>query len=608
MLDNLKEKAKKASLSRLRIMLIIAILLLLSIITTVILALVYALNSGFGLYSTAAIHALGLFDSQKRNEEHQEETVEQQEKIVYGAYPLEDELRVKQELIEICNKVGQIYGIPGDYILGILMVETSAYRYPTIMGSGSLYKDLLLVEYKARDGKLFFVDSKYTGMYKDKGGNPITDPLKVGRLRPDADDNNVAKAIGPFQFWSSFIAGQVTRMYVEKDGKPGVVENVPMMSVFDEKLGFLRPNPFYLPDAAVNAAALLVTYMNQHKNRDDIWSGVDSLGLPESIKQDILYIYGTDRYHGDTESRAKGDEAIEFHRTWAKMYGQIFKLYNSKGILKSSLGDFSSSGKGAFDTERIRTLAGGVPFIVGGSIDFDGTFNHSSKVLESDGSGKYVELCDKKYYTPLITEVSNTSPFDINYRSLLVNMRRGPAGSNNKFGWIYGFQGLNQAKYYTALWTNEIAARQQSQQGGSLPEGQQGSEEFDGTFIWPLPSSHTITSRYGFRIHPIEGKWLFHDGIDIGCAEGATVVAAGAGKVIFAGWSGGYGKLIIIDHGKGFETYYAHLKDFLVRVGDTVRQGQPIAKADSTGKSTGNHLHFEIRQYGSTKNPLDYVK
>lgn len=131
---------------------------------------------------------------------------------------------------------------------------------------------------------------------------------------------------------------------------------------------------------------------------------------------------------------------------------------------------------------------------------------------------------------------------------------------------------------------------------GSKQVPAMGSDEM----AWPVQG--TITSNYGWR-------WgSFHQGVDIGAASGTSIVAADSGMVSFAGWNGGYGNLVIVDHGGGKETYYGHMSGFAVAVGDTVNKGQTIGYVGSTGRSTGPHLHFEVRQGGSTKDPLSYYK
>lgn len=129
-----------------------------------------------------------------------------------------------------------------------------------------------------------------------------------------------------------------------------------------------------------------------------------------------------------------------------------------------------------------------------------------------------------------------------------------------------------------------------------------------GKLAWPVPSSSTITSPFGTRFHPILKKYITHTGIDIAADYGAAIVAAADGKVIFAGYYGGYGYAVIIDHGDGISTLYGHNSELLVKTGDTVKRGQQIAKAGSTGLSTGPHCHFEVRKNGVPVNPIDWLK
>ncbi len=125
----------------------------------------------------------------------------------------------------------------------------------------------------------------------------------------------------------------------------------------------------------------------------------------------------------------------------------------------------------------------------------------------------------------------------------------------------------------------------------------------NGYFIWPTWGN--ITSKFGYR--SIFGSYSFHSGIDIAAPYGTSIRAADGGTVIFAGWQGTYGKLIVVDHGNGYKTYYGHCSSMLVSAGSKVYQGQTIAKVGSTGRSTGNHCHFEIRINGTAVNPRSYL-
>ncbi|MBE9101973.1 murein hydrolase activator EnvC family protein [Vacuolonema iberomarrocanum] len=128
-----------------------------------------------------------------------------------------------------------------------------------------------------------------------------------------------------------------------------------------------------------------------------------------------------------------------------------------------------------------------------------------------------------------------------------------------------------------------------------------------GTGIFSLPSGGRLTSGFGYRVHPILGYRRFHAGIDFGAPHGSTIRAADSGTIIFAGWYGGYGRSVIIDHGGGLTTLYAHTSEIYVSENQSVEQGQAIAAIGSTGLSTGPHLHFEVRRNGDPVNPLEYL-
>lgn len=128
-----------------------------------------------------------------------------------------------------------------------------------------------------------------------------------------------------------------------------------------------------------------------------------------------------------------------------------------------------------------------------------------------------------------------------------------------------------------------------------------------GSMQWPCPSTKSITSQFGTREHPIQGVTKMHNGIDIAGAYGVDIVAADSGTVLFSGNSSSYGKYIVISHGSGITTLYAHCSQLLVSAGSSVNKGQVIAKVGSTGQSTGPHLHFEVSVNGARQNPLNYV-
>ncbi|HTN69806.1 MAG TPA: peptidoglycan DD-metalloendopeptidase family protein [Methylomirabilota bacterium] len=117
------------------------------------------------------------------------------------------------------------------------------------------------------------------------------------------------------------------------------------------------------------------------------------------------------------------------------------------------------------------------------------------------------------------------------------------------------------------------------------------------------PAPGVISSSFGFRQDPIDGTTRFHDGVDIAAPTGSPVKAAASGKVIFSGNMAGYGNMVEVDHGNGIVTRYGHNSLNLVAAGDEVQGGQAIALVGNTGRSTGSHLHFEVRKAGKAVNP-----
>jgi murein DD-endopeptidase MepM/ murein hydrolase activator NlpD len=150
----------------------------------------------------------------------------------------------------------------------------------------------------------------------------------------------------------------------------------------------------------------------------------------------------------------------------------------------------------------------------------------------------------------------------------------------------------------------EALAAQSAQLAEAIRNAQAGASTGSGTpsaagFIWPV--NGPVVSGYGMR-------WgRMHEGIDIAAGTGTPIWAAAAGTVIHAGWLGGYGNLVVVDHGNGLATAYAHASAILVGVGQSVAQGETVSLVGSTGNSSGPHLHFEVRVNGSAVDPLLYL-
>ncbi len=170
----------------------------------------------------------------------------------------------------------------------------------------------------------------------------------------------------------------------------------------------------------------------------------------------------------------------------------------------------------------------------------------------------------------------------------------------------------------------EALIRQYSSSGsGTLPEIDfpTGGTVGDGLFepnskgwLWPVKAKGMqVCSPYGMRWHPVYGGYRMHTGVDIDSSLGNAyvrrkpIVASKAGTVTYSGWNGGYGKCVIVDHGSGISTLYAHCDELTVNSGQYVQQGQTIALLGTTGTSTGEHLHFEVRVNGNHTNPMNYI-
>ncbi len=141
----------------------------------------------------------------------------------------------------------------------------------------------------------------------------------------------------------------------------------------------------------------------------------------------------------------------------------------------------------------------------------------------------------------------------------------------------------------------------------SLAQGSIAAEYIGGELAWPVPGYTRITSKYGMRTHPITGVYKLHTGVDIGAPMGANFIAANDGVVTKASYNSAYGNMVIIDHGGGVSTLYAHGSEILVEVGQTVKRGDPVLKVGSTGYSTGAHAHFEVRLNGVVTDPMPYI-
>ena len=154
---------------------------------------------------------------------------------------------------------------------------------------------------------------------------------------------------------------------------------------------------------------------------------------------------------------------------------------------------------------------------------------------------------------------------------------------------------------------SSVSSSGSSGNGGMISAGSEGVQG-TGSLVWPVPCSHTVTSRFGWRVHPITGTERYHNGMDIDGYghDGDIIIACDAGVVVAAQWSDSYGNYVMIDHGNGMQTLYAHMSGMAVSYGTKVSQGQTIGYLGSTGWSTGTHCHLEVYVNGGRTDPEAY--
>lgn len=168
---------------------------------------------------------------------------------------------------------------------------------------------------------------------------------------------------------------------------------------------------------------------------------------------------------------------------------------------------------------------------------------------------------------------------------------------------------IQKAEAEEAARQQALAKQQAAGNSNSSLAGQTSVVSGTGQFTWPIPGYTTLTSYFGYRDHPIYHTWTLHSGIDVGAPTGANFVAADDGTVIFAqyGYNGGYGNYVVISHGNGLTSRYAHGTSILVSEGQKVTKGTPVLTVGSTGASTGPHAHFEVRVNGVAVDPMNYL-
>ena len=164
-----------------------------------------------------------------------------------------------------------------------------------------------------------------------------------------------------------------------------------------------------------------------------------------------------------------------------------------------------------------------------------------------------------------------------------------------------------ETSYFNALASEQAAAAAAAAAAASQNKPSSSGSTTSSGFRFPLAYSTGVTCAYGPRIHPINGNKSFHYGVDLAAGMGTEIYATKSGTVTGATYGEANGYYVTINHGDGYSSIYAHMTNYVVSAGDTVKQGQLIGYVGTTGWSTGPHLHFEILLNGSNVNPMNYI-
>ena len=231
---------------------------------------------------------------------------------------------------------------------------------------------------------------------------------------------------------------------------------------------------------------------------------------------------------------------------------------------------------------------------------------HDDKILTELAENKKIIEKKKSDLETVIAQVETEKAAQVSKKSVL------QAESDKKVAYMKQLESDIAAytKNYEKMEAEEARIRSEiaAAANASSSSGQVPAKYSGGAFQWPTPGYYTVTSPYGYRIHPIFKTQKLHRGIDIAVPSGVAVLAAADGVVIKSTYNSSYGYYVSINHGGGLVTLYAHNSSLAVSVGQSVKRGQKIANSGNTGNSTGPHLHYEVMVNGQTTNPMNYHK
>lgn len=298
----------------------------------------------------------------------------------------------------------------------------------------------------------------------------------------------------------------------------------------------------------------------------------------------------------NTYQNQAGDEVKTY--IFGDKKGQI----NYKKALKVMLKEFLDGGGHFYDIDFEKDLSGNI--LVYEDISYE-----EVKYIDPKSGEETVSLVEviKYYVHPILIQknISNMAEeiFSLDADALYINsggLREENMDDSTVGSRITNRQAINLISKFTDELLFDISISSDAYYLSGL----------DGAFEWPAPGSYIVTSSYGYRYHPILGVFKSHDGIDIGNnlnQENGPIVACESGTVTFSGWNGGYGYYIEIDHGSGITSAYGHMNGVAVKAGQHVEKGQQIGLLGNTGRSTGPHLHFEVKVNGRFTDPLVYI-
>ncbi len=323
---------------------------------------------------------------------------------------------------------------------------------------------------------------------------------------------------------------------------------------------------------------------------------VDDENAVVGFVEDIQYVQGL---YADNEDTIWDSEKLAQKLKGKKSEAKYYTVQTGDTVSQiANANDMTSSELFALNPELSETIRVGDTILVSNEVNYVQLKVVKTEVDREEIPFKTIKTNNSKLYRGT-TKVTKRGVKGIDEVTRLVTYVDGVQVSTEEINRVTLREPVDEQ---VSVGTKKVTTYGGSYQGSTYIKG-------SGSLIWPAVGCHTVTSPYGYR--SLRGRTSFHGGIDIagGSARGKTVVAAAGGTVTSAGWAGAYGYCVIINHGNGMSTLYAHMLSgsLCVRAGQYVSGGSAIGKVGSTGNSTGPHLHFEVRINGSKVNPAPYI-